>query len=293
MVRHQLVLGPTRSRRRRTRVPSCRVPPATCGFGAFGRFGAIVVLTAAYYIISFIVLVLEGLSERITTRRLFIKRLVPAVRLLVWAFAVYYVITGVYSIDRTSLIAAAAAIGVAVGLAAQDVLKNIFGGVIIILDRPFQVGDKVRIDDTYGEVQSIGLRATRIVTADDNLVSVPNLKVVEGQVSNANAGALDCQVAVNLYLPGWVDNDTAVEVAYDAAATSRYVFLNKPIVVHVADEFRETFLTHLTVRAYVLDTRFELELANDITQTAKREFRRLGLIPAVVTPALHSVGPAQ
>lgn len=244
-------------------------------------FWALVVLLMAYYAIRFSVYVLDQVAERITTRRLFIKRLAPMVRLSVWAFAVYYVIAGVFQVDRTSLLAATAAIGVAIGLAAQDVLKNIFGGLIIILDRPFQVGDKIRVGGTYGEVVSIGLRATRIVTPDDNLVSVPNLKVVEGDVANANAGALDCQVVVDLFLPGWIDVAEAKRIAYDAAATSRFAFLDKPIVVNVKDEFRETFLTHLVVKVYVLDTRYEFALASDITETAKEEYRRRGMLPAL------------
>ena len=60
----------------------------------------------------------------------------------------------------------------------MSLLKNLFGGLILVYDQPFQVGDKIRVGGTYGEVKSIGLRSTRIVTPDDNLVSVPNAQVV-------------------------------------------------------------------------------------------------------------------
>ena len=102
----------------------------------------------------------------------------------------------VFEVDAATLLAAGAALGVAIGFAAQDILKNIFGGLVIIADRPFQVGDKIQVAGTYGEVTAIGTRSTRIVTPDDNLVSVPNSQIVDGQVANANAGALDCQVGV-------------------------------------------------------------------------------------------------
>jgi small-conductance mechanosensitive channel len=195
-----------------------------------------------------------------------------------WIFAVYVIIAEIFQVGGSDLLAAGAAIGVAIGFAAQDILKNIFGGILIILDQPFQVGDKINVGGTYGEVVSIGLRSTRIVTPDDNLVTVPNAQVVDGQVANANAGALDCQVVTDLYLPGWVDVMKAKAIAYQAAANSKYVYLDKPIVVIVRDEFKETFLTHLKVKAYVLDTRYEFTFMSDVTEMAKAEFLREGML---------------
>ncbi len=247
-------------------------------FVGFRIFWAVLVLILTFFVIKGVVRLLETLAEQSATRRLFFKKLIPIIRLFTWSAAIYYVIAGVFRVNQGQLLAASAAIGVAIGFAAQDVLKNIFGGLLIILDQPFQVGDKIRVGGTYGEVVSIGLRSTRIVTLDDSLVSVPNAQVVDGQVANANAGALDCQVVTDLYLPGWIDVKAAKAIAYQAAATSRYVYLDKPVVVLVKDEFKETFLTHLVVKAYVLDTRYESVFASEVTETAKAEFLRRGML---------------
>jgi small-conductance mechanosensitive channel len=184
----------------------------------------------------------------------------------------------IFQVDAQGFLAAAAAVGVAIGFAAQDLLKNLFGGIILVFDQPFQVGDKISAGGTYGEVVSIGLRSTRIVTPDDNLVSVPNAQVVDGQVANANAGELNCQVVTDLYLPGWIDEARAKKIAFEAAASSKYVYLNKPIVVLVKDEFKETFLTHLKVKAYVLDPRYEFLFESDVTERARAGFRDAGLL---------------
>ena len=242
---------------------------------------SIVTVLVFFYLIRSIAWTLERFSEQSATRRLFFKRLVPIVRILIWSLAIYVILIHIFELKESQLISAWAAIGLAVGFASQDILKNIFGGIIIIIDQPFQVGDKINIGGTYGEVTSIGLRSTRIVTPDDNLVSVPNAQVVESQVSNANAGALFCQVVVNLYLPGWVDVLEAKAIAYNAAANSNYVYLDKPIVVNIKDVFKETFLTQLVVKAYVIDTRYEFALASDITETAKAEFQRRGMLTAM------------
>ena len=248
------------------------------------RFGlrtvmAILILSFAFVAVRALTWLLDLLAERHAARRLLYKRLVPIVRVVVWAFTAFVIIRGIYALEARTLLAAGAAIGVAIGFAAQDVIKNIFGGLMIIIDRPFQAGDKIQVGDTYGEVTAIGLRATRIVTPDDSVVSVPNARVLDGAVSNANSGALDCQVVTDLWLPGWVDVRKARRIAYRAAVTSRYVYLRKPVVVIVKDEVHHTFLTHLRVKAYVQDIRHEFLFMSDVTERARAAFVEAGLLP--------------
>ncbi|MEM8558434.1 MAG: mechanosensitive ion channel family protein [Bacteroidota bacterium] len=250
----------------------------TAGQLGWRVFLAFVVGITAFYLIRSLTFVLDTLAARTAERRLFYKRLIPIMRIGIWIFTAYIISRTIFELDGQDLIAAGAALGVAIGFAAQDALKNVFGGLIIVFDQPFQVGDKIAVGGTYGEVVEIGLRSTRIVTPDDNLVSVPNAQVADGQVSNANAGALDCQVVTDLYLPGWVDVHLAKQIAYEAAATSRYVYLDKPVVVICKDTFKETFLLHLKVKAYVLDTRYEFLLMSDVTEAAKAGFRKAGLL---------------
>ncbi|TDI75013.1 MAG: mechanosensitive ion channel family protein [Bacteroidetes bacterium] len=241
-------------------------------------FFALVVLAFNWFIVRGVTFVLEKLSERNAEHRLFFKRLVPIARVLIWTTAGYFILRTIFEVNTQNLFAAAAAVGVAIGFAAQGVVRNIFGGFVIISDRPFQIGDKICVEGTYGEVLSIGLQSTRIVTPDDSVVTVPNAQMVDSQVSNANSGELNCQVVTDLYLPGHVDESVAKQIAYEAAASSKYVYLKKPIVVLVLDEFRETFVTHLKVKAYVLDTRYEFLLVSDITERARKAFREAGLL---------------
>jgi small-conductance mechanosensitive channel len=268
--------------------PTLREVGATARNFGLRALGAVLVLVLTFFLIKGVAFVLEALAERNAERRLLYKRLVPIVRVLLWAVALYVVMRGIFHVDAQGLFAAAAAIGVAVGFAAQDLLKNIFGGLVIIFDQSFQVGDKIEVGGTYGEVTSIGLRSTRIVTPDDNLVTVPNAQVADDQVSNANAGELNCQVGTDLYLPGEVDEARAKEIAYQAAVSSPYTFLEKPVVVLVIDEHEERHRLHLKVKAYVIDTRYEALLASDITERARRAYREEGLIPS---PAQGPVSP--
>jgi len=74
--------------------------------------------------------------------------------------------------------------GIAIGFAAQDLLANIIAGFVIFLDKPFRVGDQIRVDDRYGRVTDITLRSTRIRTRRNTYVVVPNKHIIDAVVDN-------------------------------------------------------------------------------------------------------------
>lgn len=77
-------------------------------------------------------------------------------------------------VDITAAIASLSIGGLAVGLAAQDTLANLFGAVAIFLDKPFRIGDQIKVESVTGAVEVIGLRSTRVRNADGHLVTIPN-----------------------------------------------------------------------------------------------------------------------
>ena len=87
----------------------------------------------------------------------------------------------------TQIIAPLAVGGLAVGLAAQDTIKNFFGSVMLIIDKPFTLGDVVNIGTHEGAVESLGLRSTRIRTPDGHLVTVPNGDLANRAIRNVTA----------------------------------------------------------------------------------------------------------
>lgn len=244
----------------------------------------ILALIFTYFLNRFVVLILGNLSERFTSYRLGIKRMVPVVRLVIWSFAIYVIIAGIIVPPLSTIITVLASIGIAVGFAAQDILKNIFGGFIIIMDRPFQVGDKIEVAEHYGEVTSIGLRSSRIVTPDDSMVTIPNSELMNKAVSNTNSSALDCQVVAEIYLPMDVDVNTVKQVAYRAAISSRYVYLQKPISIITLNEMSgRSFVVKLRVKAYVLDIRYEFPFKSDLTELILGELKQRDMLPQTET----------
>jgi MscS family membrane protein len=86
----------------------------------------------------------------------------------------------------TGLLASLSIGGLAVGLAAQDTLSNLFGAVALFADKPFRVGDRVQLDTIDGSVEAIGLRSTRIRNLDGHLVTVPNRTMANAILTNVS-----------------------------------------------------------------------------------------------------------
>lgn len=77
--------------------------------------------------------------------------------------------------------------GIAFAFAAQDTLKNVFGGFTIFLDRPFKIGDRIVVDGNDGFVEDIGIRSTRLRTLERKLVVIPNSKISDASIENISA----------------------------------------------------------------------------------------------------------
>lgn len=84
----------------------------------------------------------------------------------------------------TSILAGLGVGGLAVALAAQDTIKNFFGSLVIFADHPFQLGDRIVVDDQDGTVEEVGMRSTRIRTLDGHLVTVPNGELANKVIRN-------------------------------------------------------------------------------------------------------------
>lgn len=89
-----------------------------------------------------------------------------------------------FGVNVMSLLAGLGLGGLALALAAQDAAANLIGSVMILLDRPFSIGDAVKVNDVEGTIESIGFRSTRIRTAYNSLVTIPNSTMAKEKIDN-------------------------------------------------------------------------------------------------------------
>jgi MscS family membrane protein len=89
-------------------------------------------------------------------------------------------------IKITSLLAGLSLGGLALGLAAQDSVANLFGAVAIFFDKPFHIGDRVKLEGVDGLVEDIGMRSTRVRSLDGHLVTIPNKTIGNATITNVS-----------------------------------------------------------------------------------------------------------
>jgi small-conductance mechanosensitive channel len=243
-----------------------------------GRFLSVaVVLLATWLLIRYLSQLLAFLSTQGAKTRFLVKWIEPVLRISLWFVAVF-ISFSVLAPTQETFLAAVGSVAIAIGLGAQDLVKNLIGGLVILTDRPYQLGDRVRIGDAYGEIDHIGLRSTKLTTPDDTRVTIPNADILDMAIFNANSGVPDCQVVTDLFLPCNTDPDLAIRIGYESAWTSPFAYLAKPVTVNLIDDYSETPFLRLRVRAYVFDHRHENHMKTDITVRAKKEFSRLGIL---------------
>ena len=214
-----------------------------------------IVLTACLIVFCLVAIkVILSLFDRFSKRSKMDALVCKILRIAVKAFLLFTAIIMVLSslgISVSSLIAALSVIGVALSLAVQDFLGNVFGGVQIISNQPFHIGDYVEAGGEAGTVREVGLFYTKLDTPDKKLIQIPNSKIANDSVVNySNAPNRRVEFLIS------VSYDDDVEKVRDVLLTlikeHPLVILNdekmKP-VVHVK-EFRDNDICY-TARAWV------------------------------------------
>ncbi|MGI6013222.1 MAG: mechanosensitive ion channel family protein [Oscillospiraceae bacterium] len=104
-------------------------------------------------------------------------------KIVIWGLAIV-IIAETLGIPSASLVAAISVVGLALSLSIQDIMSNLFSGIIVLLTKPLSAGDYVEFDGIDGTVRSVGLFHTTMLTIDNRLIYVPNSAVVSSKIYN-------------------------------------------------------------------------------------------------------------
>ncbi len=181
--------------------------------------------------------------------------------------------------DVTSLVAALGIGGVAVSLAAKDTLGSMIAGFIILVDRPFRPGDRIRLaTGEIGDVVEIGTRSTRVKLLDANMLIVPNSELVNSRVVNFNFPAHSTSVTSEIRLPYGSDVDKARQICADILAGDKDVV--QPAPAPALTSFGTEHLV-LSVSFTVPDYGLAATVGDRIRSEIHRRFYEAGLRFAV------------
>lgn len=246
------------------------------------RPGRLLVVLLGFAIVGGLAKFVESLSKRSQSNwprhRLLALQISTMVNFGVYIVGSALIVYAVLQPPKEILVAIAGSAAVAVGFSMKDIVASVIAGVILLFDRPFQVGDRVTFAGSYGEIVGIGLRTVKLVTLDDNLVTIPNSRFLTETVASGNAGELDMMVVCDFHVALDADLSRAKEICYAVAATSRFVYLKKRVTILASEvTLAERLALRVRVKGYVLDCRYEKEFETDIVSRVSELLAREGI----------------
>jgi len=187
----------------------------------------------------------------------------------------------ILGVNIMPFIAGAGVAGIAIGFAAKDTLSNLIAGVLLILDRPFEVGDRIEIwsapknSATWGDVIDVGLRATKICTTDNIVIVIPNNEIMMRDIVNYTSGSDEIRVRIPIGIAYDADVDKAKEIIIQVSLEVEWVMKDPPPKV-VVKSFGESAVD-LEARVWISQPRKRMDTISFITDRVKTVFQSEGI----------------
>ena len=254
-------------------------------------FTVIVAITLTYMVLKFIDLLMTYWRQRThaDTDGEFNKQLFPIMRKSLKVFII--VVATLVTLDNlgvniTAAIASLSIGGLAVGLAAQDTLANLFGAVSVFMDKPFRIGDRIQIDAVDGTVESIGMRSTRVRNLDGHLVTIPNKTMGNSTITNVTS-----RERIKTVMNIGITYDTPVEKLKQALSIIKEVYGKHPQTSELIMSFNkfDSSALNIMVVHFWKDSDFVASLAGlqEMNLTLKERFDREKISFAFPTQTLY------
>lgn len=186
---------------------------------------------AIFLISVFFVFTLAGFFKKFVVRRLTARtnfgagstQLVGSILQYLTVFIGFVITLQIVGIELTSLSVIAGAVGVGVGFGLQNIASNFISGLIIVFERPFQIGDRIEIGNLRGKVIEIGGRSTRLLNDDETILIIPNQKLISDPVRNFRRHSEHIPQELKIYVGYGNDAQKALNIMSEVAEKNALV----------------------------------------------------------------------
>ncbi|MCM8769238.1 MAG: mechanosensitive ion channel family protein [Candidatus Omnitrophica bacterium] len=204
-------------------------------------------------------------------------RLMGRVIQIVVYFIAATIILSYFKVNISGFLATAGVASLAVALAAQETLANVIAGLMLVLDKPFRVGDWIQLaSGEMGIVQEIGLRTTRILSFDNTVLIVPNAEIAKNKVINRNYPDLKIKIRQTIGVAYGSDLKKVKSVLKEICLANEKV-LKEPEPMVFFTEFGESCLNLLLVY-WIEDLREQFWVTDQVNMEIKRRFEAEGIV---------------
>lgn len=218
------------------------------GFTVGKVLKAIIVFVVCYVLIRLVMRLIARIMKRFSLDATLAKIIRFAIKLVLY-FVTAMIVIDTLGVSVTSLLAAFSVIGLAASLAVQDSLSNLASGIMLLVTKPFKLGDFVEADGVDGTVTLIGLIHTHITTIDNKVIYVPNSKIISGKIVNYTTQEkrrVDLDISVSYGAP---ISDVRRSILQSIEAVG--LFLDTPDIPFVAVQSYDESSICYVVRAWV------------------------------------------
>ncbi|MBD3400152.1 MAG: mechanosensitive ion channel [Candidatus Coatesbacteria bacterium] len=190
-----------------------------------------------------------------------------------------------FGVDIVALVTTLGVASLAVAMAAQETLSNMISGFVLMTDRPFRKGDRVKIGDIYGDVTRIGMRSTDVKTLGNTVIVLPNSKVAAEYIENYSYPDTTYRIKLDLGLAYGTDPNKALEVMVQTARATKGV-LNNPEPAAFFLEFGDSSLNFVLL-AWCETYSVSWVVQNDLMLNLHAAFAEHGMEIPFPTQTLH------
>ncbi|MFH1934003.1 MAG: mechanosensitive ion channel family protein [Pseudomonadota bacterium] len=199
---------------------------------------------------------------------------------------IIYTIGGIMALDAMGFnimpfVAGAGVAGIAIGFAAKDTLSNLIAGVLLIIDRPFEVGDRIEVWSapknaaTWGDVIHIGLRATKIRTTDNIVIIIPNNEIMKRDIINYTTVTKEIRVRIPIGIAYDADIKKAKELIIKTALELDWV-MQEPAPKVMVRNFGDSAVD-LQARIWISRPRRRMDTISHVTDRVREVFQEEGI----------------
>lgn len=220
-----------------------------------------------------------------------INKMMPIIKrtilVLIWIIGIVMALSNI-GVNISALLGTLGIGGIAFALAAQDTVKNIFGAFTILTDKPFTIGDTVRIDSFEGTVVDVGVRSTRIKNYDNRIITFPNYKVTDASIINISSEPMR-KVSLNLGLTYGTSPEMmqkALDILKEIPKSVDNVSSNPSDIITNFSEYADSALV-ITYMYFIKKQGDILKVQSDMNMAILSAFNKAGLNFAFPTRTVY------
>lgn len=219
------------------------------------------------------------IARRFPKNRMLILGWVPLITFATYSIGMFSAIYFIINPSKDTFLGFLASGLIAIGFALKDIVSSIIAGIVLLIEKPFQIGDRIRFQEVYGDVISIGLSSVAILTLDDGVVTVPSHLFINNIVDSRNAGKLGMITVVDIYVSPEADLEKISNIMTRVLKSTDLIDHDKEHKIVVKENLSTTGSISVTMRmeCILMDVRTEKEFQSYFIIEMNKALKQAGI----------------